>query len=223
MTIRAIVTGLAGAAFGVLGCRAFTDTSPSPLLRITPPSLSFVGRVGGDDPPAQYLTLMRTGGGSAHWTLSADNAWVSVSSAGDTLPFLVSVRPRTTGLPAGTVAGAITVAMGGQIRAVPVTLELRTTRSLTGRWVGVRDTLDVALTLADSAGVVRGSGSLSGPPRSVVVSGSHTDPDFALTLVGPGGGADTTRLIGSLANDNTMSAWLSGRDVTNLPITLFRQ
>ena len=116
------------AAAGVAGSPktvavTLTVDPPPPVLSVTPASLSFSGTAGGADPAAKTLTVANTGGGTMSWSVSETSAWLSVSTAADT----VTVTPSTAGLAAGTYTADVTVSAPGATgspKAIPVTLTL---------------------------------------------------------------------------------------------------
>jgi len=205
------------------GCRQFAEPKP-PAFEVDPSSLSFNGRAGGLDPPSQNVTVSEGDVRPVRWSASADAPWLRLSSGGDTLPYFLGVGVKTAGLAAGTYAATIFVQRtegGREARTIPVTLGLQPVISLIGRWVGTADTVAVSLNVREQGGSVSGSGSLSNPWRVVAVVGTYTPPNISLSLVPPDG--DTTRLMGSFANDNTIAAVLNDRALTNARVTLYRQ
>ena len=208
---------------GSAGCREFAEPKPR-ALEVDPPSLSFNGRAGGLDPPSQNLTISEVDVRPVHWTASVDAPWLRLSSGGDTLPYYLGVGVKTAGLAVGTYTATILVLRsegGWEARTIPVTLGLQPVVSLLGRWVGTADTVAVSLDLHEQGGSVSGSGSLSTPWRVVTVAGTYAPPNISLSLVPPGG--DTTRLAGSFVNDNSITAVLNDRSLTNARVTLYRQ
>ncbi|MGH7529244.1 MAG: hypothetical protein ACREMN_02585 [Gemmatimonadales bacterium] len=217
----------AAALAGLLSGAACHEVTQPAALVVSPAALSFSARAGGSDPPPRYLTVSRSDGASARWTWSLTANWIAVSSAihpwvDDTLPALVLVWARTAGLPPGTLTGSIEITMGAEVRTVPVTLDLGTTRSLAGRWVGAAPEANVALTLTDDGeGTIGGSGGVSPAPGAVIVGGSYADPELSLTLVTAA--RDSIALVGSLTDDHVMEGTLSGGPFTSVAITLYRQ
>ena len=206
-------------ASSVVGCREFTPSKPAELL-VSPDSLVFTGRAGGQYPPLQYLTLSETDVQPVRWTSSADVAWIGLSSRGDTLPFFLGVGVGTALVP-GVYRGTVTVARPStdDRRSVPVTLSLFSTVPLAGRWAGQQDSVGLALSLADSSGQVTGDGSLGPPARRVRVTGTYAYPTVTLRLAGP----DTTSLAGSFLDDNSIRVSLSGPRISTVTLTLYRQ
>jgi len=82
-------------------------------------------------------------------------------------------------------------------------------------------TVAVSLNVWEQGGNVSGRGSLGTPSRIVAVVGTYTPPNISLSLVGADGA--TTRLTGSIADDNTIAAVLNGSALTNARATLYRQ
>ena len=217
--MRRAQTTIAIAAVALAACREFTTQRPG--FVVEPPVLAFTARAGGRHPPLQFLTMFEITSRPGRWTGTADVPWIDLLSVGDSLPFYLGVGVGTE-FAAGVYRGSITVQRPdfGDARVIPVTLTLTATTPLDGRWVGVRDTVMVTLTLADSTGGVTGTGMLEPRDRSVVVTGTYTYPSLALRLVS---GTDTTALTGSFVDDNTVAATLNGGGFTSFAVTLNRQ
>lgn len=220
--MRRAATTMAIAAVALAACREFT--TPRPEFVVEPPALSFTARAGGRHPPLQFLTMfeiIEITARPGRWRGVADVPWIGLQSVGDSLPFYLGVGVGTD-LAAGVYRGSITVQRPefGDARVIPATLTLTATTPLDGRWVGVRDTVMVTLTLADSIGGVSGTGTLEPSDRSVAVTGTYTYPSLALRLVS---GTDTTALTGSFVDDNTVAATLNGGGFTSFAVTLNRQ
>ena len=101
--------------------------SSSPLLGLSPGSLTFNYQVGTSVPASQNITPTSTGAAltyTAAATTASGANWLSVTSGGTTpTPAVVSVNPST--LAAGTYTGTITVTAalaGNSPQQVPVTL-----------------------------------------------------------------------------------------------------
>jgi hypothetical protein len=171
------------------------------------------------------LTIDQTGVAALAWTAVGDAAWLSVSPASGTSPIVAWVSVATAGLAVGSYTGTITLSSSGAANrrlTVPVTLALGPNLSLTGRWVGVSDSVNLAVTLEESSlGSLTGSGSLYPPLRTVIVTGAYLSPSVALALTGPG--STLTTFSGSLAGANAIVGTLNGPGSFSSPIALFRQ
>jgi len=96
--------------------------------------------------------------------------------------------------------------------------------TLTGRWAFAGDTLNVGVHLADTSGVVTGSGNFNSPGatrRFFTVQGTVQLPAVTLTLRQTN--AATVTLSGSLRTDNVLDAMLDGGGFNGAQVTLFRQ
>lgn len=200
-------------------CRAFTD-APTDLV-VSPSALRFAARAGGNHPPLQFLTILQTAQQQGRWSATVDSTWIGLVSAGDSLPFYLGVGVATE-LAVGAYSGNITVRLADtdHSQVIPVALTLTTTTPLDGRWAGIRDTVNVTLTLVDTAGAVTGAGTLEPRNRAVTVTGAYAYPSLTLRLIA---GADTTMLTGSFTDDNTVTTTLSGGGFAGFAITLNRQ
>jgi len=211
--------GAALLACSAVACREFTRSKAE--LLVSPDSLVFTGRAGGQRPPLQYLSISETDFQPELWTASADVSWIGLSRTSDTLPFFLGVGVGTE-RGAGVYRGSVTVVRqsSGDPRTVPVTLSLFSTAPLSGRGAGQQDSLGLTLSLADSAGRVTGAGSLAPPARAVRVTGTYAYPTVTLLLAAS---RDTTSLAGSFVDDNSIAATLRDAGASPVSVTLYRQ
>ncbi len=217
---RALLAALLMAASA---CRNFGEPPP-PALSVSPESLSFVGAADGQSPPARVLSIGRLGGGNLAWTARADAPWLSVSPVSDTAPAVASVSVATGGLAVGRYSGAIALTAPGAAvgrLTVPVTLVLTANMTLTGRWTGTSDVINLTLSLVQSGDSVTGTGTLNPPLRAVTVAGAYRSPVLTLTMTAPDG--TVTTYGGSWVGDNAFGGTLDGPGISNVQISLFRQ
>ena len=202
------------------GCREVAGTK-TPEFLVSPATLAFTARAGGQDPPLQFLSIRETDQEPVHWTASADVPWIGLSSQGDIVPYFLGIGVGT-GMAAGVYRGTLTLARPstGDVRVVPVTLTLLSTTPLAGRWAGLQGSVSVTLTLVVSGSQVSGVGSLAPPARAVDVTGTGTNSTVSLRLAAPG---DTTSLSGTFVDDNSIVATLRGPRLADLSLTLYRQ
>jgi len=98
-------------------------TGTSPVLSVTPTSLSFSATQGGANPGSSSVSVSNTGSGSLTFTASSDQSWLSVSPASGTAPATLQVSAAVGSLTAGTYTGHVTVtASGAQGSPVTVTV-----------------------------------------------------------------------------------------------------
>jgi len=146
----------------------------TPLINVTPTSLSFSGVVGEPNPAGQTIAIANSGGGTLSWTASDDAGWLSLTPVAGTNGGTVSAAITVGGLAAGTYTGSITISeTGGGTKNVPVTLVLTApaTGSVTLSWLANEE--------ADLAGYKIYRGTVSGnygSPIAVLDKGvtSHT-------------------------------------------------
>jgi hypothetical protein len=218
VVLAAALTVLASA------CRIGTDArapvSPAPRLLVTPESLAFHGRVGDTILPDKYLSLSLEANASGRWIGFENGSWLLIPTGGDTLPFFLPVGPRPAGVAVGLYSASIWIIAANDTVRVPVTLQLDSVVSLSGRWAASQDTLRLGLDLADSAGTVRGQGTISPPARSVVVAGVRSDTTVSLTLTA----SDSIFVFtGSLVGDDLLAGTLTGGGWGGVSVTLVRQ
>jgi outer membrane protein assembly factor BamB len=95
----------------------------SPVLGLSPKSLSFSATAGGANPAAQSVNVTNQGAGSLTFTASSNSSWLNVTPTTGTAPTTLSVQPNISGLAAGTYTGTITVTPNsGAAQTISVTL-----------------------------------------------------------------------------------------------------
>lgn len=102
----------------------------SAVLSVTPLQLTFSGKAGQANPPAQSITIRNSGGGVMPWDARADASWLSIAptsgqvSAGQSQR--AEVRVELRGLSAGNYSSTITItAPGAQGSPQQLTIQLR--------------------------------------------------------------------------------------------------
>lgn len=101
---------------------------PAASLQVTPATLTFAGRVGQPNPPAQILQLASSNPGAAQvqYNVQTDATWLSATPVSGTTPSTLSVTTNVAGLTAGNYTGRLTItptgALGGQPSVVTVNL-----------------------------------------------------------------------------------------------------
>ena len=103
--------------------RITTASSTTPVIGLSPTSLSFSAVVGGANPASQTLSITNTGGGTLTWSASRNATWLALSPISGTGNGSVTVSVNISNLQAGTYSGWITVsATGATTKTVPVSL-----------------------------------------------------------------------------------------------------
>ncbi len=115
---------------GIVGAFALPTT---PVLSVSPQSLSFSAAVGGSNPTPATINVTNSGGGTLSFTAASDSpSWLSVSPTSGTAPLPLQVSISSGALSAGTYTGHITVTstgVQGSPAVVTVTLSVGTTSS----------------------------------------------------------------------------------------------
>ena len=91
----------------------FVATPTTPVLQVSPASLSFNATQGGSNPAAKSFTISNSGGGTLNWTASDNVSWLNLSRTSGTAPSTVNASININGLSAGTYTGQITVSSSG--------------------------------------------------------------------------------------------------------------
>ena len=89
------------------------SASGSPILSISPSSLSFSAIQGGANPASANLSITNTGTGTLSFTDSTDQSWLSATPASGTAPQTLQVSATTGSLTPGTYTGHVTVTAAG--------------------------------------------------------------------------------------------------------------
>lgn len=101
------------------GCQSSVTDSREASLGVDPASLAFSSEPG-SHPPTQTLSITNPGGGTLSWTVSANQAWLSLSPTSGTNGGTVSVTVDAAGLAVGTHNATITV--NANVAASPVSI-----------------------------------------------------------------------------------------------------
>jgi len=88
-------------------------TTGSPILSVSPSSLSFAAIQGGANPAPASLSVTNTGTGTLSFTDSTNESWLSATPASGTAPQAVQVSAAVGSLTAGTYTGHVTVTATG--------------------------------------------------------------------------------------------------------------
>ena len=85
-------------------------TSPTtPSLSVAPSNLFFSATPGSSSTVAQSLNISNSGGGTLNWTATANQPWITLSSASGTGPQILAVGASVAGLAPGTHTGSVTI------------------------------------------------------------------------------------------------------------------
>lgn len=103
--------------------RVTSGSTTSPVIGLSPTSLSFSAIAGGANPAAKTLSITNTGGGTLTWSASRNATWLALSPISGTGNGSVTVSVSTANLQAGTYNTMITVAANGATtKTVPVSV-----------------------------------------------------------------------------------------------------
>ena len=92
---------------------AYGSSADSPVLVVTPATLSFTGAVDGPAPATRTLAIANGGGGTLPWSATTSAPWLGISPAAGSGPGNATVSASTSGLSAGTYSGSVTVSAAG--------------------------------------------------------------------------------------------------------------
>jgi outer membrane protein assembly factor BamB len=113
-------SGSSGSAAGAV--RAWSVPT-SPILGLSPKSLTFSATAGGANPAPQSVNVTNQGAGSLTFSATPNAGWLTVTPTTGSAPATLSVQPNISGLAAGTYTGTITVTPNsGAAQTISVTL-----------------------------------------------------------------------------------------------------
>jgi hypothetical protein len=124
-TVQECASGSCSAAATFTCVSAPAQTTP--VLSVSPPTLTFNATVNGSNPASRVLTVTNGTASTMNWTVGDDQAWVNESPSSGTNTTPVTVSVSIAGLTAGTYQANITVTAPGATNSpivVPVTLNL---------------------------------------------------------------------------------------------------
>lgn len=104
------------------------QTSGTPIMGVSPTSLSFTAVQGGANPAPKSITVSNTGGGSLSWTATDPSGWLIATGSG-TNSGTITAYVNQNGLAAGTYSATVTITAAGypsQTKTIPVTLTVTT-------------------------------------------------------------------------------------------------
>jgi hypothetical protein len=111
---------------GIVG--AFSLSGQTPVLAVSPLTLSFAAQQGGSNPAPAAVSVTNTGVGTLSVAASSDSSWLLVSPASGTAPQTLQVSVNVSGLAASTYTGHITVTgTGAQGSPATITVTLTVT------------------------------------------------------------------------------------------------
>lgn len=124
-TLDATKTGAQNSAVATAACTS--AASVTPVLSVTPPTMTFNATVGGSNPASQTLAIANLTASTMVWTVGDDQAWVNEAPSSGTNTTNVTVSVSIAALTAGTYLANITVSAPGATNTpviIPVTLNL---------------------------------------------------------------------------------------------------
>ena len=105
-----------------------TPAASSPILTVSPGTISFSAVQGGPNPASANLSVTNTGSGTLTYSVASDAAWLSATPSSGTAPQTVQVSANVTGLTSNTYTGHLTItSAGSQGSPVTVTVTLTVT------------------------------------------------------------------------------------------------
>ena len=91
----------------------FSIAASTPIIKITPDTLTFTAYAGGSNPAGQGAMITNTGNGSLDWNASEATTWLSLSSTSGTAPSGFTASVNIAGLAPGSYLGDVTVTAAG--------------------------------------------------------------------------------------------------------------
>lgn len=175
------------------------QTSTTPVIGVSPTSLSFSAVQGGANPATKYISISNTGGGTLSWSSTDSSGWMTADASGTnsgTIP--VNVYSQN-GVPAGTYSATVTItAAGATTKTVPITVTITSSSSTTS----TTPVIGVSPTSLSFTAVAGGAN-----PATQYISVSNS-----------GGG---TLSWSSTDNAGWMNAIASGTNTGTIPVAVF--
>lgn len=201
------------------------STTGTPILSLSPNTLSFSAVQGGANPNPTSFGLSNTGSGTLSYNISSDSAWLTASPSSGTAPQTVQVSANITGLAANTYTGHLTVTATGA-QGSPGTVTVTLTVSPPPN----QPVLSVSPQTA-SFNAVQGGSNPSSVPVSVTNTGTGTlsfttSSDATWLGVSPGSGnapatLQLTASIGTMtAGTYTGHVTVTATGITGSPATV---
>ena len=98
------------------------NTPTTPVLEVTPTTLSFSGVVGGANPLSQNISVSNAGTGTLSWSAGDNADWLTLTPVSGQNNGTVSAAVSLTGLVANTYNAVITVSATGDATGTPKTI-----------------------------------------------------------------------------------------------------
>ncbi|MBU0640405.1 MAG: right-handed parallel beta-helix repeat-containing protein [Planctomycetes bacterium] len=151
----------------------------------------FSAPAGGDNPPAQMLSLRDCGGETLNWGISGQPAWLMVlpsSGQSDGEVDQVTLSPSTSGWPHGAYAAVLEVTDSQAVnspRTVSVTLYLTTTLSVPSEYPTIQSAIDATVNgdvaqVADGTYTGEGNKNLDFGGKSIELRSVSGDPTMCV-------------------------------------------
>jgi hypothetical protein len=137
----------------------FSIAAPTPIIEITPDTLTFSAYAGGSNPIGQGAMITNTGNGTLNWTAAEATSWLSLSSASGTAPSGFTVNTDITGLAPGSYVGDVTVTAAGAFNSPQVLKVI----------LNINNPVDIKLT-PDSLSFYARKGELNPPSKDVSIT-----------------------------------------------------
>src|SRR3984885_3212593 len=176
--------------------------APAEILTASSSALSFSAVVGAAAPAKQSLTIGDSPSSALPFTVTADQAWISLSAASGTTSSAIQVGANNSGLAAGSYSGHVIVTASGVTNSpmsIPVTLVVSAAAQT------------YALTAAPSALSFRGVAGAAAPATQSLTIGDSPASAVPYTVTG-----DQTWISLSAASGTTSSAIQVGAKTAGL-------
>ena len=189
---------------GPLSAYGSGDTSSTPILQVSPVTISFAGQVGGTDPAPAQVSVANAGGGSLLFSDTSDSSWLSVAPSSGSAPQTLQVAASLAGLAAGTYTGHVTVSspgVTGSPATVTVTLQVsQPTPPSPLDWLQIEHDSSRSGNAAGETVIGPGNASTLRPSWSTTVDGKVTAQPLFLKQVTVGGQVRDVVIAATSAN-----------------------
>jgi hypothetical protein len=166
-------------------------TAAPKSLVVAPSAMSFSAVAGGSAPAAQSLTIGENPAGAVAFTVSADQAWMTLSAASGTTSSAIQVGANINGLAAGNYTGHVIISAAGVTNSpMSVTVTLAVTASPTSSLVSFQSALAFSGQMGGAAPAAQGLTIVASPSAFLPVT-TTVDQSW-ITVIG---GTGTTKAM----------------------------
>jgi hypothetical protein len=191
---------------GIVG--AFTLPATTPILAVSPTTVTFNATAGGTNPAPASVNITNSGVGSLSFTASSDSNWLTASPTSGTAPQSVQISAAVNGLAAGTYTGHITITAAGAQGSPTTVLVTFTVSPAGGTGVLASDQTAFADNGSSSSSITVSNVSTNGPNELLLamVATDALSPNMTVTSI-TGAGLTWALVLRTNTQSGTSEIW----------------